>query len=86
MMVGWRETLAVWPALLAIGGAFAATQFVWSNFVGYELVDIASSVASLGGRGRAAAVLEAAGGVATSPRSATAMRTTRPPPTTRRPT
>ncbi len=46
-MVPWRETLAVWPALLAIGGSFAATQFAWSNFVGFELVDLASSIASL---------------------------------------
>ncbi len=46
-MVGWRQTLAVWPALLAVGGTFAATQFVWSNFVGFELVDLVSSVASL---------------------------------------
>lgn len=47
MMVGWRETLAVWPALLTMGGSFAAAQFAWSNFVGYELVDIISSIASL---------------------------------------
>ncbi|MEW4571046.1 L-lactate permease [Tautonia sp. JC769] len=47
MMVGWRETVAVWPALVVIGGSFAAAQFVWSNFVGYELVDIVSSIASL---------------------------------------
>ena len=38
---------AVWPALLVIGGTFAAVQFLWSNFVGFELVDIISSVASL---------------------------------------
>ncbi len=47
MMTGWRETLEIWPALLTIGGVFAVTQFVWSNFVGYQLVDIASSIASL---------------------------------------
>jgi lactate permease len=46
-MVPWRATLAVWPALLAIGGTFAVTQFVWSNFVGFELVDLVSSIASL---------------------------------------
>jgi lactate permease len=46
-MVSWRETFAVWPALLAVGGAFAGTQFAWSNFVGFELVDLASSIASL---------------------------------------
>ena len=46
-MTGWRETFAIWPALLAIGGAFATTQFVWSNFVGFELVDLVSAIASL---------------------------------------
>ena len=47
MMVGWRETLAVWPALLVIGGTFAGVQFAWSNFVGFELVDLMSAVASM---------------------------------------
>ncbi len=46
-MVGWRETLAVWPALVAVGGSFAVAQFLWSNYVGFELVDIVSAVASL---------------------------------------
>jgi lactate permease len=46
-MVPWRETLAVWPALLAVGGAFAGVQFAWSNYVGFELVDLVSSIASL---------------------------------------
>jgi len=46
-MCSWRETFAVWPALLTVGGTFATVQFVWSNFVGFELVDIVSAVASL---------------------------------------
>jgi lactate permease len=46
-MVPLGATLAVWPALLAIGGTFAVTQFAWSNFVGFELVDLVSSIASL---------------------------------------
>jgi lactate permease len=46
-MVPWRETFAVWPALLVVGGTFAATQFFVSNFMGFELVDIISSVSSL---------------------------------------
>ncbi|WP_435020530.1 L-lactate permease [Tundrisphaera sp. TA3] len=46
-MVPWRATLAVWPALLTVGGAFAGTQFFWSNYVGFELVDLASSISSL---------------------------------------
>ena len=47
VMTSWRETFAVWPALLVVGGSFAGAQFVWSNFVGFELVDIISSVTSL---------------------------------------
>src|SRR4051812_26064405 len=31
-MTGWRETFAVWPALLTVGGTFAGTQFLWSNY------------------------------------------------------
>ncbi len=46
-MTTWRETVAVWPALLVIGGSFAGAQFFWSNYVGFELVDIVSAVASL---------------------------------------
>ncbi len=46
-MAGWRDTLAVWPALVVVGGSFAAAQFFWSNYVGFELVDIVSAVASL---------------------------------------
>jgi lactate permease len=47
VMVGWRAALPVWPALLVVGGTFAGVQFAWSNFVGVDLVDIASAVASL---------------------------------------
>src|SRR6187431_218704 len=39
-MVGWRETLEVWPALLVSGASFAAMQFYWSNFQDAGLVDI----------------------------------------------
>ncbi len=46
-MASWRDTWAVWPALLVMGGTFAGAQFAWSNFVGFELVDIVSAVASL---------------------------------------
>ncbi len=44
----WRKTWEVRFPLLVIGGTFAAVQFLWSNFVGFELVDIVSSVSSLG--------------------------------------
>ena len=31
-MVGWRATRPVWPALLVIGGTFAAVQFRFFRF------------------------------------------------------
>jgi lactate permease len=46
-LCGWRQTLAVWFPLAVVGGTFATVQFVWSNYVGFELVDIVSSVSSL---------------------------------------
>jgi lactate permease len=46
-MVGWRDTLQVWPALLVSGASFAAMQFYWSNFQDVGLVDIVSAVFSL---------------------------------------
>src|SRR5580765_7192341 len=46
-MVGWRETFEVLPAILVVGISFAATQFVWSNFIDSNLVDIAGGVVSL---------------------------------------
>ena len=46
-MTSWRETLAVWFPLAVIGGTFASVQFLWSNFVGFELVDIVAAVASM---------------------------------------
>lgn len=47
VMVGWRETLEVLPAILVVGLSFSATQFVWSNFIDSNLVDIASGAVSL---------------------------------------
>jgi lactate permease len=46
VMTSWRETFVVWVPLAAIGGTFAAVQFLWSNFVGFELVDIVAAIAS----------------------------------------
>jgi lactate permease len=46
-LAGWRSLRDVWPALLVVGGTFAGVQFFWSNFVGFELVDIVSAVGSL---------------------------------------
>src|SRR3954469_8424172 len=46
-MVGWRETMQVWPALLVSGASFAGMQFYWSNFQDAGLVDIVSAIFSL---------------------------------------
>src|SRR5213595_759011 len=41
-MVSWKETFEVLPAILVVGLSFAATQFIWSNFIDSNLVDITS--------------------------------------------
>jgi lactate permease len=46
-MVSWRETFEVLPAIIVVGVSFAVTQFLWSNFVDSNLVDIAGGVVSL---------------------------------------
>ena len=46
-MVGWKETLQVWPALLVSGLSFASMQFYWSNFQESGLVDIVAAIFSL---------------------------------------
>ncbi|MBN2264708.1 MAG: L-lactate permease [Candidatus Aminicenantes bacterium] len=45
---GLRKTRQVWPALLVAGGFFAGPQFLLSNFHGPWLVDILSSLLSIG--------------------------------------
>jgi len=47
-MSGWRGLRGVWPVVLVSGGSFAVVQFLWSNFVGPELVDIVGGLTSLG--------------------------------------
>ena len=47
-MSGWRGLKGVWPAVLVSGGSFAIVQFLWSNYVGPELVDIIGGLVSLG--------------------------------------
>ena len=47
-MSGWRGLRGAWPAVLVCGGSFAIVQFLWSNFVGPELVDIMGGLVSLG--------------------------------------
>src|SRR5262245_22945795 len=46
-MVGWSETFEILPAILVVGVSFAITQFIWSNFVDSNLVDIAGGLVSL---------------------------------------
>jgi lactate permease len=47
-MSGWSGLRGAWPAVLVCGGSFAIVQFLWSNFVGPELVDIMGGLVSLG--------------------------------------
>ena len=47
-MSGWRGLMGAWPAVLVCGGTFAIVQFLWSNYVGPELVDIMGGLVSLG--------------------------------------
>ena len=46
-MVSWAETFEVLPAILVVGVSFSITQFLWSNHVDSNLVDIASAVVSI---------------------------------------
>jgi len=47
VMGGWSSLRGVLPASLGCGVAFAATQFLVSNFVGPQLTDILSSLAAM---------------------------------------
>ena len=46
-MVSWKETFEVFPAILVVGGSFAATQWFWSNHMDSNLVDISAGAVSL---------------------------------------
>ncbi len=46
-MVSWRDTFEVLPAIAVVGVSFALTQFVWSNYVDGNLVDIMGGVVSI---------------------------------------
>jgi lactate permease len=46
-LVGWKETFEVFPAILVVGLSFATTQFLWSNRVDSNLVDIMGGVVSI---------------------------------------
>lgn len=47
MMDGMRGVRETWPAALVAGASFAITQYLTSNFIGPELPDITSALASL---------------------------------------
>jgi lactate permease len=47
-MSGWHGLRGAWPAVLVCGGSFAIVQFLWSNYIGPELVDIMGGLVSLG--------------------------------------
>lgn len=47
IMDGWRGIRETWPAVLVGGGSFAIVQFLTSNYIGPELPDITSAIASL---------------------------------------
>ena len=44
---GWKSLRELWPVLLVAGGSFGLGQFVTSNYIGYELTDVVSSLVSL---------------------------------------
>jgi lactate permease len=46
-MVSWKETFEVLPAILVVGISFASMQFVWSNYMDSNLVDITAGLFSL---------------------------------------
>jgi len=47
MMDGVKGVKETWPAALVAGGTFAVVQFLTSNFIGPELPDITSALASI---------------------------------------
>src|SRR2546423_3741541 len=46
-MVSWKEAWEVFPAILVVGGSFAATQWFWANHMDSNLVDISAGIVSL---------------------------------------
>ena len=48
VMAGWRGMIEVWPACLAAGLSFGIMQFMVSNYHGPWLVDVISSIVSIG--------------------------------------
>ena len=48
VMVGFKRTMEVLPAVIVCGLSFAGVQFYVSNYIGPELTDILSSLACIG--------------------------------------
>lgn len=48
VMGGWKASRRVWPAIAVCGVSFALTQLLVSNFLGPQLTDILSSLATMG--------------------------------------
>ena len=46
-MTGWRDTLKIWPGIVACGVAFGGIQFFWSNYIDGTLVDIVGGMFTL---------------------------------------
>ncbi|MCQ8894884.1 L-lactate permease [Limnobacter humi] len=44
---GWRGMKEIWPAILVTGVSFAIPQFLVSNFMGPELVDVIAALVSM---------------------------------------
>ena len=47
VLSSWKDTMAVWPGLVACGVIFGSIQFFWSNFMGAALVDILGGIGTL---------------------------------------
>ena len=45
---GWRGMKQIWPAILVTGVSFAIPQFLVSNYMGPELVDVIAAICSMG--------------------------------------
>ena len=46
-LVSWKQTFEVLPAILVVGISFASTQYLWSNHVDSNLVDIVAGAVSI---------------------------------------
>lgn len=47
IIAGWKQTRAIWPAILVSGGSFALIQALTANFLGPSLPDILAGIGSI---------------------------------------